>query len=94
MQIDAGTISVAVAVIALLYTAMNFKRTTMKDKSEFTAAYATLKNDVAHIRTTTDEIKNAVREVSTDVSMLRAKIAEIEKSVDFAHKRIDEIQKG
>lgn len=94
LQLDAQTITVIVAVIALIYNALSFRRTSTKDKTEFTSAYTMLKSDVLHIRQTTDEIKTVVRDVSADVSTLRTKVAELEKGLEYAHKRIDELMKG
>ena len=94
MQLDAQTITVIVAVLALIYNALSFRRTSTKDKTEFTSAYTMLKSDVLHIRQTTDEIKTVIHDVSADVSTLRAKVAELEKGLEYAHKRIDELVKG
>lgn len=94
LQLDAQTITVIVAVLALIYNALSFRRTSTKDKTEFTSAYTMLKSDVLHIRQTTDEIKTVIRDVSADVSTLRTKVAELEKGLEYAHKRIDELLKG
>lgn len=94
MQVDAQTITVIVAVLALIYNALSFRRTSTKDKTEFTSAYTMLKSDVLHIRQTTDEIKTVIHDVSADVSTLRTKVAELEKGLEYAHKRIDELMKG
>ena len=87
-------ISLIVAVAALGFTALSFRRTVNKDNAGNAAQLATMTADIRYIRQTIDDIKSANREITADVANLRTKIAEVAASVENAHKRIDDIAKG
>ena len=87
-------ISLIVAVAAVGFTALSFRRTVNKDNAGNAAQLATMTADIRYIRQTIDDIKSANREITADVAKLRTKIAEVAASVENAHKRIDDITKG
>ena len=87
-------ISLIVAVAALGFTALSFRRTVNKDNAGNASQLATMTADIRYIRQTIDDIKSANREITADVANLRTKIAEVAASVENAHKRIDDITKG
>ena len=87
-------ISLIVAVAALGFTALSFRRTVNKDNAGSAAQLATMTADIRYIRQTIDDIKSANREITADVANLRTKIAEVAESVESAHRRIDDLMKG
>lgn len=87
-------ISLAVAVCALLFTALSFRRTTNKDTSETASERATMTADIKYIRTSIDDIKVDNRVIKADIGELQTKVAKVEQSVESAHKRIDDLKKG
>ena len=87
-------ISLIVAIAALGFTALSFRRSVNKDTATNAGTLATMSADIRYIKQTTDDIKAANRDIQADIASLRTKIAEIDQSVVFAHKRIDGLQKG
>lgn len=87
-------ISLIVAVAALGFTALSFRRSVNKDNASSASQLATMTADIRYIRQTIDDIKSANREITADVASLRTKIAEIGESVESAHRRIDDLIKG
>ena len=87
-------ISLVVAVCALLFTALSFRRTQNQDTSASAAERATMTADVRYIRTSIDEIKLENRAIQKDVGELKTKLVEVEASANSAHRRIDDLQKG
>ena len=87
-------ISLIVAVAALGFTALSFRRTVNKDNAGSAAQLATMTADIRYIRQTIDDIKSENREITADVANLRTKIAEVAESVESAHRRIDDLMKG
>ena len=87
-------ISIAIALFALLFTALSFRRTQNKDTSDSASAQATMSADIKYIRTSIDDIKVDNRVIKADIGELQTKVARVEQSVESAHKRIDDIKKG
>lgn len=87
-------ISLIVAVAALCFTALSFRRTVNKDTGASAASLATMTADIRYIRQAIDDIKAENKNIVADISNLRTKIAEIEAAVNAAHKRIDDCLKG
>lgn len=86
-------IAIAVPVIALMFTAMSFRRVANRDTAENATERATMSADIKYIRTSIDDIKVDNRVIKSDISDLQTKVARVEQSVDNAHKRIDDFQK-
>lgn len=86
-------ISLCVAVCALLFTALSFRRTQNKDTSETASERATMTADIKYIRTSIDDIKVDNRVIKADIGELQTKVARVEQSVESAHKRIDDMMK-
>ena len=86
-------ISLGVAVCALLFTALSFRRTQNKDTSESASERATMTADIKYIRTSIDDIKVDNRVIKADIGELQTKVARVEQSVESAHKRIDDMMK-
>ena len=87
-------ISLVVAVAALGFTALSFRRTVNKDNAGSAAQLATMTADIRYIRQTIDDVKAVNRETSADVADLRTEIGKIAASVESAHRRIDDMMKG
>lgn len=85
-------ISLAVAVCALLFTALSFRRTQFKDNGETATQRAMMSADIKYIRTSIDEIKVENKVIQKDVSDLKSKVAEIEQVARSAHKRLDDMK--
>ena len=89
-----AVISLVIAVCALLFTALSYKRTQSQDTTASATERATMTADVRYIRTSIDEIKLENRAIQKDVGDLKTKLVEIEASANSAHKRIDDLMKG
>lgn len=87
-------ISLAVAVFALLFTALSFRRTQNQDTSATASERATMTADIKYIRTSVDDIKVDNRVIKENIGELQTKVARIEQSVENAHQRIDDLKKG
>ena len=87
-------VAIAVPLLALLFTAMSFRRTENHDTSAEATERATLTADVKYIRSSVDDIKLEYRSIQKDVSDISKKVVEIEASTKSAHKRIDDLTKG
>lgn len=87
-------ISIAIALFALLFTALSFRRTQNRDTSETASERATMTADIKYIRTSIDDIKVDNRVIKSDISDLQTKVARVEQSVESAHKRIDDLKGG
>ena len=86
-------VAIAVPLIALIYTALAFRRTQNQDTSANAMERAKLTADVQYIRTSIDEIKIENRSIQRDVSELKTKVVEIEQSTKSAHQRLDDLRK-
>ena len=86
-------VSLAVAVCALIFTALSFRRTSNQDTAETATQRATMTADIKYIRSSIDEIKVENKVIQKDVSELKTKVVEIEASAKSAHKRLDDLNK-
>ena len=84
-------ISICIALGALLFTALSFRRTQNRDTSETATERATMTADIKYIRTSIDDIKVDNRVIKQDISSLQTEVAKIGQSVASAHKRIDDM---
>jgi peptidoglycan hydrolase CwlO-like protein len=84
-------ISLAVAVCALIFTALSFRRTSNQDTSETASQRATMSADIRYIRSSIDDIKLDNKAIQNDVTELKTKVVEIEQSSKSAHKRLDDL---
>ena len=87
-------ISLGVALCALLFTALSFRRTQNRDTSETASERATMTADIKYIRTSIDDIKVDNRVIKENINELQTKVARVEQSVEAAHQRIDDLKKG
>ena len=85
-------VAIAVPMVALLFTALSFRRTEHQDTSAQATERATLSADVRYIRSSVDEIKLENKSIRQDVSDLTKKVVEIEASTKSAHKRLDDLR--
>ena len=90
---ETGTIiSLCIAAIALIFTALSFKRNANHDTSETASERATMTADIKYIRTSIDDIKVDNRVIKADIGDLQKQVARVEQSVESAHKRIDDLK--
>lgn len=87
-------VSICIALGALMFTALSFRRTQNQDTSADASERATMTADIRYIRSSIDDIKVDNRVIKEDVSALQAKVARVEQSVEAAHQRIDDLKKG
>jgi len=85
-------VAIAVPLIALIFTALTFKRNSDRDTSENASERATMSADIKYIRTSIDDIKVDNRVIKADIGELQTKVARVEQSVENAHKRIDDLK--
>lgn len=85
-------ISLAVALCALLFTAMSFRRTQNKDTSADATERATMSADLRYIRQSIDEIKLENKSIQKDIEELKTRVVVIEQSTKRAHERLDDIK--
>lgn len=83
-------ISIGIALCALIFTALSFRRTSNRDTSETASERATMTADIKYIRTSIDDIKVDNRVIKKDIGDLQTKVAKVEQSVESAHKRLDD----
>ena len=86
-------ISLAVAICALVFTALSFRRTQNRDTSESATERATMTADIRYIRSSIDDIKLDNKSIQKDISELKTKVVEIDQSTKSAHKRLDDLTK-
>jgi peptidoglycan hydrolase CwlO-like protein len=86
-------ISLLIALAALIFTALSFRRNINQDNSATAMDRATMTADIRYIRSSIDEIKLENRAIQKDVTEMKAKIAEVEASVKSAHRRLDDWRK-
>ena len=87
-------ISLSVAVCALIFTALSFRRTSNQDTSATATERATMTADIRYIRSSIDDIKLDNKSIQKDIGDLKTKVVEIEQSTKSAHKRLDDLVKG
>ena len=87
-------VAIAVPVIALIFTALSFRRLANKDTADDASERANMSADIKYIRTSIDDIKVDNRVIKADIGELQTKVARVEQSVESAHQRIDDLKKG
>jgi peptidoglycan hydrolase CwlO-like protein len=87
-------VAIGVPLIALIFTALTFKRNADRDASATAAERATMTANIQYIRQSIDEIKLDNRAIKTDLDELKAKVSFVDASAKSARKRIDDLQKG
>lgn len=87
-------VAIAVPLIALMFTALTFKKNADKDTGASAAERATMNANISYIRTSIDEIKLDNKSIQKDVSDMSKKLVEVEASAKSAHKRLDDLMKG
>ena len=87
-------VAIAVPLIALMFTALTFKKNADKDTGATAAERATMNANISYIRTSIDEIKLDNKSIQKDVSDISKKLVEVEASAKSAHKRLDDLMKG
>ena len=87
-------IAIVVPLIALLFTALGYRRNETHDTEAAATERATLTADVRYIRSSIDDIKLDNKAIQKDLGELSNKVARIEQSVENAHQRIDDMMKG
>lgn len=87
-------VAIAVPLIALVFTALTFKKNADKDTGATAAERATMNANITYIRSSIDEIKLDNKAIQKDIGELSKKVVEIEASAKSAHRRIDDLMKG
>lgn len=87
-------VAICVPLIALIFTALTFKRNADRDTGATAAERATMNANISYIRTSIDEIKLDNKSIQKDVSDISKKLVEVEASAKSAHKRLDDLMKG
>ena len=87
-------VAIVVPLIALIFTALTFKKNADKDTGATAAERATMNANISYIRSSIDEIKLDNKTIQKDVSELTKKVVEVEASAKSAHKRLDDLMKG
>ena len=87
-------ISLGVALCALLFTALSFRRTQNQDTSASASERATMTADIRYIRSSIDEIKLENKSIQKELGDIKTKLVEVEQSTKSAHKRLDDMSKG
>lgn len=89
-------VAIAVPLIALVFTAMTFKRNATHDTEADASERATMTADIRYIRSSIDDIKVDNRVIKSDISDLQTRVAKVEQSVEFSNQRLDDYikQKG
>lgn len=84
-------ISLAVAILALIFTALSFRRTSNKDTAGDAIERATITADLRYIRAAIDDIKLEYKTMQKDIFEIRSQLNMVEQDTKAAHKRIDEL---
>ena len=87
-------ISLVVAIAALLFTALSFKRNEQTDTATSATEQATMTADIRYIRSSVDDIKLENKAIQRDLVDIRERVVAVEQSAKSAHNRIDEIISG
>ena len=87
-------VAICVPLIALIFTALTFKKNADKDTGATAAERATMTANISYIRSSIDEIKLDNKSIQKDVSVISKKLVEVEASAKSAHKRLDDLMKG
>ena len=86
-------LSIGIALAALIFTGLSFRRNANNDNAQHTTEQATMSADIRYIRSSIDEIKLENRAMKKDLDDIKVKVIAVEQSVESAHKRIDDIKK-
>lgn len=86
-----SVLSLLVAVAALIFTGLSFRRNSHQDTSSNAAERASMTADIRYIRQSVDDIKLEYKAIQRDVVELREKLIRIDAAVQSAHQRIDDI---
>lgn len=84
-------VSLGVAVAALIFTALSFRRTSHVDTATDATERANMTADIRYIRSSVDDIKLENKSIQKDVISMRERLVGVEQSVKSAHSRIDDI---
>lgn len=86
--------SLLVAVIAIIFTILSFRRTANKDLTATAIESANMTADIRYIRNSIDEIKLENRGMKKDLDDIKSRVIVVEQSVESAHKRLDDMKKA
>ena len=86
--------SLIVAVIAIIFTILSFRRTANHDLTAGAIENATMTADIRYIRNSIDEIKLENRGMKKDLDDIKTRVVVVEQSVESAHKRLDDMKKA
>lgn len=84
-------VSLSVAIAALIFTALSFRRTSHVDTATDATERANMTADIRYIRSSVDDIKLENKSIQKDMINMRERLVGIEQDVKFAHSRIDNI---
>lgn len=87
-------ISILIALAALIFTGMSYRRNMNHDTESGATERATMSADIRYIRSSIDEIKLENRGMKKDIDDIKTRIIVVEQSVESAHKRLDDINKA
>lgn len=85
-------VSMTVAVAALIFTALSFRRTSHSDTAANAMERANMTADIRYIRTSVDDIKLENKAIQKDIVGVRERLAYVEQSAKSAHSRIDALE--
>lgn len=88
-----AVISCLVAIIALVFTIKNNKRTDTKDIEARVAENTKLSVKIDEAIRNTAEIKEEIKTYRQEVQLLGERMAKVEASASQAHKRIDRMER-
>lgn len=81
---------IIISALALIVTALSYRRTSHNDTSDTAAERATMSADIRYIRTAIEDIKVQSRTLQADIRDIDRRLTAVESSVKSAHHRIDE----
>lgn len=84
-------VSLGVAVAALIFTALSFRRTSHVDTAADATERANMTADIRYIRSSVDDIKLENKSIQKDMINMRERLVGVEQEVKSAHSRIDDI---
>lgn len=86
-------ISIGIAAVAMIISALSFRRNEEHDTEAGAAERATMNANIMYIRNAIDDIKLEYRAIKKDIDVLKTQVIRVEQSVESAHKRLDDIKK-
>lgn len=84
-------VSLSVAIAALIFTALSFRRTSHVDTATDATERANMTADIRYIRSSVDDIKLENKSIQKDMINMRERLVSVEQDVKSAHSRIDDI---